>query len=100
MSLPWLGFTASTEDREESEVDEAECLGESIGEAMAVEGVERSVSVVVEVIVRRRAGFWRATPLVVAEAMMLTTGRGQIRWLLRGFFFFLETVCCLSRKPK
>lgn len=54
---------------EEREVEEAECLGESIGEPMAVEGEETSVSVV-EVMVRRRAGCcWGVTPVEVAAAI-------------------------------
>lgn len=38
-------------------MEEAEGRGESMGEATAVEGTEASVSVVVEVTVRRRTGF-------------------------------------------
>lgn len=59
-------------DIEESEVDEAECLGESIGEPMAVEGAEEaSVSAVFDVMVRRRAGCcWGGTPVEVAAAIM------------------------------
>jgi hypothetical protein len=54
---------------EESDVDEADCLGESIGEAKAVEGDDMSESTVVEVAVRRSAGFGREA-VAVEEAMV------------------------------
>jgi hypothetical protein len=54
---------------EESEVEEAECLGESMGEAMAVEGEETSDSTVVDVTVRRSAGCCLGA-VAVEEAMM------------------------------
>lgn len=55
---------------DESEVDEAEGRGESEGEATAVDGEERSVSAVVDVTVRRRAGFLAGTAVDVEGAMM------------------------------
>lgn len=56
---------------EDSDVEDADCLGESTGEAMAVEGDDTSDSTVVDVIVRRRAGFWRGA-VAVEEAMVQT----------------------------
>lgn len=57
---------------DESDVEEAEGRGESEGDATAVDGEEKSDSVVVEVMVRRRAGCLAAAEEeVVAEAMVM-----------------------------
>lgn len=66
-----MGLPASSEASDDNEVDEAEGLGESIGEAKA----DVSLSTVVVVTVRRMAGLWRAAPLVVAEAMFMVFSR-------------------------
>src|SRR5690349_12025749 len=71
-SLPMsAGFSGrlSISDMEESDVDEAEGRGESEGEATAVDGEERSASVV-EVTVRRKTGFLAETAVDVEGAMM------------------------------
>lgn len=70
-SFPCDGFSP-IEDMEESDVDEADCLGESAGEAMAVEGEDTSDSAVVEVMVRRKAGFCLGA--VAVEAIVDRTG--------------------------
>jgi hypothetical protein len=53
----------------DSEVDEAECLGESMGDPIAVEGDEMSDSVVA-VNVLRSAGF-TASGVAVVEAIVI-----------------------------
>ena len=53
----------------DSEVDEGECLGESFGDPMAVEGDEMSDSVVA-VIVLRSIGF-TASGVAVVEAILV-----------------------------
>jgi len=71
------------EDREESEVDEADGRGESTGDCTAVEGDETSDSTVVEVMVRRRTGFFADGMLVdfagaiVQSVMRPSSGLGS-----------------------
>jgi hypothetical protein len=50
-----LSFISSKDDIEESDVEDGDCLGVSLGDPAAVEGAEFSV---VEVTVRRRTVRW------------------------------------------
>jgi hypothetical protein len=71
INVPYSGLwaVASTDDNEESDVEEAEGRGESTGETSAVGGAERSDSVVV-VTDRRKAGFLgRETAVFIAMAV-------------------------------
>jgi hypothetical protein len=72
INVPYV-VLSPIDDMEESEVEEAESLGESIGEASAVDKLETSVSVAVcEVTVRRLLGCSRGAVAVVdAIAMRL-----------------------------
>jgi hypothetical protein len=77
-----MGRFSSSEAMEEREVEEAEALGDSTGEPMAVEGEDTSESVVV--VVRRSAGFCRGA--VAVEPAMVKTTTGLLKeWLLRSF---------------
>jgi len=63
-SLPYpLSFISSREDMDESEVEDGDCRGVSLGDPAAVEGAEFSV---VEVTVRRRTVRWG----IAVEAMV------------------------------
>jgi hypothetical protein len=79
-SFPYEAFSPM-EAMEDSEVEEAECLGESTGDAMAVDGEDTSDSTVVDVMVRRRAGFCLGA--VAVEAMInLCFGRKELNELV------------------
>jgi hypothetical protein len=67
------------DDMEESEVDEADGRGESIGDTLAVEGDDASESTVVDVVVRLRTGFTAPFRLDVVEAIA-SFARGRRRW--------------------
>ncbi|KAK5635523.1 hypothetical protein RRF57_011235 [Xylaria bambusicola] len=71
VAADFLVVAASSEARDDSEVDEAEGLGESRGEATADTSLS-TVETVFEVAVRRTAGVWRARPVVFAAAMSMS----------------------------
>lgn len=66
------------EDMEEREVEEAECRGESTGDAAAVEGDDMSDSAVVEVMVRRSTGFFLAAGRLLDVAVVAIL---RVNWL-------------------